>query len=122
MPTVGRHGMPLPGPAHCHIGLVQAAPGFVPTHRKVVSLQLLGHPATPITLLCLGMDRFHTGQQGYLVTIYAWGCVSLDIGIKATAATGHVSCHCAIKAYLNTARGQRSTWPFLKDPVPSAAV
>jgi hypothetical protein len=78
--------MPLPGPAHCHTGLVQAAPGFVPTHHKVVSLQLLGHPATPITLLCLGMDRFHTGQQGYLVTIYARGCVSLNIGIKATAA------------------------------------
>jgi hypothetical protein len=95
MPTVGRHGMPLPGPAHCYAGLVQHPASLVPPYGKAVRLQLLGHPATPIALPRLGMNRFHTRPQGHFVTIDLRDSLPLSIGVKSAAThCQHITHYC----------------------------
>ena len=86
MPTVGRHGTPLPRPAHRHSGLVHQPPGFIPTDRKAVVLELLGHAATAIAVARLLRNRFHLRDHGHLVTINRWRRTALHVGVESAAA------------------------------------
>ena len=84
MATVGGDGTPLPAP-HGDPCLLHQPPRFVPSHGIALGLELLGHAPTPITVTRLGMNRFHTRQQGHLVTIHPWCSLTLGIDVKSAA-------------------------------------
>jgi hypothetical protein len=84
MATVGGDGTPLAVPAR-DARLLHQPPRFVPSDRKAISLELLGHAPTPITLPRLCVNRSHTGQQGRRSMIPVSGRLSVGRGVNAAA-------------------------------------